>query len=145
MLCVTRFTSVGYGVSLPIVVQPYDFVVDVDGHLLRMQVKIAFVTERKKAKVGERAERAHFMVKLEERRHKVRQRIPFGYFDFLCVVCNPDRIYVVPVKELESETFPGHLLNIVHIKTEDGMPDRKDAREAVARWKPYLNNFKVRG
>jgi hypothetical protein len=147
MLCVTRFTGAGYGVSLPITAQPYDFVVDDGVKLLRMQVKIASVTEREKSKTSGHAERAHFMVVLrgKERRgkHVFRPRSVIGNFDFLCVVCTPDRIYVIPAKTLESEKFPGHLLNFVHIKTEDDMPDRKDAREAVARWKPFLNNFKL--
>jgi len=144
MLCVTRFTSVGYGVSLPIVAQPYDFIVDVNKRLLRVQVKIAFITQRNKKNIGEHAERAHYMVGLKVRKHKVRERLPMGYFDILCAVCTPERIYVIPAKKLESEQFPGHLLNFVHIKTEDEMPNRKDAREAVARWKPYLNNFSVK-
>jgi hypothetical protein len=143
MLCVTRFTAAGHGVSLPIVAQPYDFIADVNGRLLRVQVKIACVIERKKSKIGEHAERAHYVVGLKVKRHKVRTRLPMGYFDILCAVCSQDLIYVIPAKNLESEQVPGHLMNCIHIKTEDGMPDRKDAREAVARWKPYLNNFKI--
>lgn len=109
-----------------------------------MQVKIAHVTERKKQKIGEHAERAHFAVMLRNKNGQaIRSRAKLGNFDFLCVVCTPDRIYVIPSRVIESEKFPGHLMNVVHIKTEDDMPDRKDAREAVARWKPFLNNFKI--
>lgn len=145
MLCVTKFVENGFGVSLPLVAQPYDFIADVGIRLIRVQVKIAFVTERKKSKVGEHAERAHFIVGLKTKKRSVRSRAQMGNFDYLCAVCSPDRIYVIPAKELESEHFPGHLMNIVHIKTEVDMPDRKDAREAVARWKPFLNNFAMKG
>ena len=61
-------------------------------------------------------------------------------FDYLCLVCDPETILVLPVHLLYSKTNPAELVGHFEYKPVPSN-NRKDSAAATARWAPYLNQF----
>lgn len=144
LLVAQRFAKVGYIVSHPLVTCAYDFVVDTGTTLYRIQVKKAkYVTQRMKPQG--KGDRAHYGITLDRHRQKSSiKHKPFGRgeFDYLCAVCEDDRVYVIPVSELCSDNAE-NVTKTLRIKTLDECPNRADAKAAGERWEPYRNKFDI--
>lgn len=125
----------------------FDLIVEQRGHLFRVQTKRAQWEEARQNARGYH-DRAHWRVGL------TRRRLPASHpdcfyradeFDFLAVVCEIDRIYVLPTDLLRSPTDPAHLMRTLHIKPFEGTDARYDAWLGAARWEPYRNRFDLLG
>lgn len=128
----------GCGVSLALsAYQKYDLIIDHAGHLRRTQVKLAFWIEQRQRKAG-RGDRAHWRVDLSSDAQGKTRQYTHTDFDLLAVVCDPSRIYVIPVRVL-YDAATDRLQRHVHIKPAHESLTRADAKQSAARWEEYLN------
>ena len=93
LVFVVKATGLGFAVSKPYGdSEPYDLIVEADGHLLRIQVKSAFTSQRQEYSVA------------TARRRRRRGQLPHQYsardIDFIAAYVAPHQVwYIVPVKE----------------------------------------------
>lgn len=147
LLVAFKFAEQGYAISVPLVPQSYDLVVDAredPPRLVRVQVKKAkWKPQRSRPRgLGDRAGWRVILTRWAKGRTE-KHRLHTREFDYLVAVCDPTRIYVIPVDALKRPDDSGELLMHVEFKPPlDG--GRKDSVEAGARWTAYLNQFQLR-
>jgi hypothetical protein len=96
-----RFIEAGRLVAWPLVPCAYDLVVDGGSQVSRVRVKRAMFSEQ------DSQHGAAYRVRLTRRKGKgPDQPIALTDFDYLAVVCQPERIYVIPVEALRAPTNP---------------------------------------
>lgn len=105
--------------SWPLVPMAYDLLVDCGDSIQRVQVKTATARE------------ARYHVHLTTRRKGVDRPMALASVDYVCLVCDPNRIYVVPSVVLQSPTDPLLLTKRVQL-SGDG-----------ERFAGYLNAFAI--
>lgn len=116
VLVAYRFVEAGRRPAWPLVTGPYDLLVDAGDAVWRVQVKQANQDQDKPNR---------WRVTLQKRKGP-----PLvTEFDYLTVVIDPERIYVIPVSSLTCAHDPMRCIAAVDIGTVDG------------RFMPYLNNF----
>ena len=124
----------------------YDLVVEAHRRLYRVQVKRARWRAARKRKAGW-GDRACFTVQLgrsSETGASQGRRLQRDEFDILCVVCDPETLYVIPVEKVLRDPYNGELL--LHLEFKPPIDNgRRDSATAAARWLPYLNRFNLDG
>lgn len=138
LLVASMFASEGALVSFPIVPSRYDLIVDQGGKLYRIQIKLAWrQAQRKRAKGYSDA--PGFFADFKANR---KRRYVVSDFDYVGVVCSPERIYVIPTSRLASPLANGNLVGLICFKDrlESG---RKDNIAAATKWDSFLNNFRL--
>lgn len=115
-----RFMVAGRVASWPLVPCAYDLLVDCGDGILRVQVKTAYPTKG-----------SAWRVRLTKRNEKADQPITVSSVDYVCVVCDPNRIYVIPSLKVTSRIRPDCLVPRLHIY------------EGADRFKGELNAFAV--
>jgi len=120
----TELLRRGFNVLCPVGDRlPYDLAVDVDGHLIRIQVKSAWYDRKKKIySVDVRRTKTN-------RRRMVRERYGEDDFDFAVIYIDDSHIfYVMPVKEF---TAYGSTISLVESQKRQRKPKASEYRE---RW-----------
>ena len=102
-----------------------------------MQVKRA-LKRAQRVKPQGLGDREHYALKPKKQSKARNRRFEVASFDYMCVVCARDLIYVIPSGFLESKTQPGMLILEVLIKPETEST-RKDSQAATNRWLPFKN------
>jgi hypothetical protein len=140
LLVAYKFSTEGFLISMPFVFAPYDLIADNGSRLLRIQVKRASLkTRRMRAKGWGDSER--YSVELTRKSaQRPKKRIEASEFDYLCVVCELDKVYVIPAEKIKGPT--GSVVRNLSIRASNESA-RKDRILSWERFAPYLNNFNV--
>lgn len=104
LLVAYRFLEAGRVVSWPLTVCGYDLIVDGGDSLYRIQVKSTPPT------MAEGATAYRYVCRLSKKDH---DPLPAGTFDFLCMVVDPSRVYVIPAGALRCPHAPERLVKRV--------------------------------
>lgn len=146
LLVAAGFAHVGAIPCVPLRPCRFDLIVELRKQVFRVQVKRGQWEEARRNRRGYH-DRAHWYTPLAS--GTLRAGNLRGYttadFDFLALVCAPDRVYVIPVELLRSPQSPDRLVRILHVKPLEGAERRLDAWRGAARWEPYRNRFDVLG
>lgn len=125
LLVAYRFLEAGRLVAWPIVPCAYNLLVDGGNRCFRMQVK------RAQAK-DERTGAIRYEVRLTKRRAGGDRPIRCVDVDYVCVVCRPDWVYVLPTADCRSPTDPTILTARLSIGSKSG-----------GRFVGFLNRFTI--
>lgn len=117
LLVAYRFVECGRRPAWPLVVSPYDLLVDIGDRVVKVQVKQASTSD----KIN------RWQVRFKRRAGEVVYSVTA--FDYLAVVIDPGKIYVIPVGALACAHAPGRLVARVEIGPQN------------ERFASYLNNF----
>jgi hypothetical protein len=138
MLVAARFADIGHIVCFPMIVCPYDLIVDTGNRLVKVQVKTAYLQRATVRANGYRHDRAAYIADLTGKSSKGHRRYTVGAFDYLAAVCDTD-IYVVPEAVLLTD---GQMRREFKVKPAETITsERKDATGAAERYLAYKNNF----
>ncbi len=137
------FSDAGWTVNWPLTNAPYDLLVEKDGGILRLQVKRALLRGQRKKATG-LSDREHYALRMKQSSKARSRRMLIDHFDYICVVCARDLVYVIPSYAVESKTNPGTIILDVKIKPESDSK-RKDVQASANRWLEYKNTIPLRG